>query len=140
MAPAPPRCCPPPPPRPARPSPTPPPLPPSHAEAAYRARDQAGILSTLLRLGATLEALPLPAGSAEAELVAGGVVKQAASLQFRRELFMAFGALSTRTAPLVAEMLGFDPGLVMPQLALQMGAASAAAAEAAQTAQRQGGA
>jgi hypothetical protein len=69
----------------------------------------------LIKVAGTLHAFPLPPGSAEAELVAAGVVKQT-GLEFRKSLFFEFGAVSPQLASLVAEMLGFDPALVMPQL------------------------
>lgn len=84
----------------------------------------------LVRLAGGLQTFPLPAGSAEAELVAAGVVKQT-SLEFRRAIFMEFGAVSPALAALVAEQLGFDPALVMPELARIQAAAVGAAQQAA---------
>lgn len=91
----------------------PPPL--ASAEAAYRSGNQSDLLMALIKVAGTLHAFPLPPGSAEAELVAAGVVKQT-GLEFRKSLFFEFGAVSPQLAALVAEMLGFDPALVMPQL------------------------
>lgn len=70
------------------------------AEAAYRAGSQGDLLLALARLAGALQTFPLPPGSAEAELVAAGVVKQT-SLEFRRAIFLEFGAVSLPMAALV---------------------------------------
>jgi hypothetical protein len=98
---------------------------PAAPEAAYRAGSQGDILAALLRLATALQALPLPRGSAEAEMVAAGVVRQT-SLQVRKAIFLEFGAVDAGLAALAAELLGFDPDLVMPALG------EAAAAQGAQ--------
>ncbi|KAL4429558.1 hypothetical protein ABPG77_008607 [Micractinium sp. CCAP 211/92] len=91
------------------------------AEAAYRAikqgeaERQGDLLLALVRIAGALQAFPLPPGSAEAEMVAAGVVKQT-TLEFRKSIFLEFGAVSFDLAALVAEMLGFNPELVMPFL------------------------
>ncbi|KAI3435813.1 hypothetical protein D9Q98_001871 [Chlorella vulgaris] len=94
------------------------------AEAAYRAGNQSDILTALIRLAATLQTFPLPRGSAEAELVAAGIGKQT-SLEFRKAIFFEFGEVSPDLAALAAELLGFDPQLVMPVLLEQQAAAAA---------------
>ncbi len=59
------------------------------AEAAYRAikqgeaERQGDLLLALVRIAGALQAFPLPPGSAEAEMVAAGVVKQT-TLEFRK--------------------------------------------------------
>lgn len=42
------------------------------------------------------------------------------SLEFRKAVFFSAGSVDLSTAPVVAEMLGFQPDLVMPQLIAQM--------------------
>ena len=64
---------------------------------------------------------------------------QQASVEFRKAVFFEFGAVSPQMASLVAELVGFNPELVMPQLAAhleqqqqryqQQAAAAAAAAK-----------
>ncbi len=41
-------------------------------------------------------------------------------------IFFTFGYMSQARAPILAEMLGFDPSLVIPQLLLQIQAAEQA--------------
>ncbi|PSC68311.1 hypothetical protein C2E20_8034 [Micractinium conductrix] len=94
------------------------------AEAAFRAGNQADLLMALVKMAGALQTFPLPAGSAEAELVAAGVVKQT-SLLFRKAIFLEIGAVSPQLAALAAELLGFNPDLVMPELARQLAAATA---------------
>lgn len=72
----------------------------------------------LVRVAGALQTFPLPTGSAQAEMVAAGVVKQT-SLEVRKKIFLEFGAVSPPLAALVAELVGFDPSLVMPELARQ---------------------
>jgi len=106
------------------------------AEAGFRAGNQADVLLALIKLAGTLQTFPLPPGSAEAELVAAGVVKQT-SLEFRKAVFLEFGSFSPQLAALVAEILGFNPELVMPVLLQQQqqAAAAQAAADAADAAE-----
>ena len=91
------------------------------------------MLLRLVRLAAALQAFPLPPGSAEAEMVAAGVVRQA-PLDFRRAIFLEFGQVDRQLAALVAELLGFDPRLVMPELERQLAGAAQQAQQAAQAA------
>jgi hypothetical protein len=100
------------------------------AEAAFRAGDQNRVLFSLGRLVATLAAFPLPAGSAEAELV-GRTIQSQTTLEFRRAVFLAAGSADTTIAPIVAEMMGFDPAQVMEQLKMQISVSAAQAAAAA---------
>lgn len=91
------------------------------AEAAYRIGSQDDLVRALQRLVVCLGAFPLPPGSPEAELVGRSFVKHA-TLEFRKAVFMGAGSYDLAVAPLVAEMLGFDPQLVMPQLLTQVAA------------------
>lgn len=95
------------------------------AEAAYRARNESDLLRALRKMVLTLAAFPLPRGSAEAELVGRSLLKQA-TLEFRRAAFLGAGSADLATAPLVAEMLGFDPDLVMTELITKIAAAGTA--------------
>lgn len=102
------------------------------AEAAFRAGDQNRVLISLGRLVATLAAFPLPQGSAESELV-GRTIQAQTTLEFRRAVFLAAGSANIHIAPIVAEMMGFDPGQVMEQLKMQISVSAAqAAAQAVQ--------
>lgn len=94
------------------------------AEAGYRAQDNAGVFRALGRLVAMLKALPLPPGSPEAELV-GRSIQAQTTLEFRRSVFLTAGSVDMAVAPVIAEMLGFDPSLVMPKLLTQMAAVKA---------------
>lgn len=47
---------------------------------------------------------------------------------FLQSVFFTFGYMDPDRAPIVAEMLGFNPELVMPQLLLQLQAAEQAQA------------
>lgn len=94
------------------------------AEAAYRSSNQSDILLALIRLAGALQTFPLPRGSAEAELVAAGIAKQT-SVEFRKSIFFEFGAVSPDLAALAAELLGFNPDLVMPVLRQRQAAAAA---------------
>jgi hypothetical protein len=105
------------------------------AEAAFRAGDQNRVLYSLGRLVATLAAFPLPQGSAESELV-GRTIQAQTTLQFRRAVFLAAGSADIHIAPIVAEMMGFDPAQVMEQLKMQI---SVSAAQAAAQAVQKGG-
>jgi hypothetical protein len=85
------------------------------AEAAHRAKDGTEILMVLVRLSGMLRMFPLPRNSAEAEMVAASTKSQA-QLELRRAIFFVAGTVDKGTAPIVAEMLGFNPELVMPHL------------------------
>ncbi len=102
------------------------------AEAAFRAADQDRVLYSLGRLVATLASFPLPQGSAESELV-GRTIQAQTTLEFRRAVFLAAGSADLQIAPIVAEMMGFDPNQVMEQLKMQISVSAAqAAAQAVQ--------
>ena len=73
---------------------------------------------------AILDAFQLPSGSAEAELV-GRTIQAQTTLEFRRAVFLAAGSANLNIAPIVAEMMGFDPGQVMEQLKMQIAVAAA---------------
>lgn len=73
------------------------------------------VLQELLALSKVLDAFPLPPNTAEAAMV-GASTEQRASLQFRKAVFLTFGAMNRAQAGAVAEMLGFDPELVVPSL------------------------
>ena len=94
------------------------------AEAAYRAADESRLLYSLGRMVAILDAFQLPSGSAEAELV-GRTIQAQTTLEFRRAVFLAAGSANLNIAPIVAEMMGFDPGQVMEQLKMQIAVAAA---------------
>jgi hypothetical protein len=94
------------------------------AEAGYRAQDNAGVFRALGRMVAMLKAFPLPPKSAETELV-GRSIQAQTTLEFRRAVFLTAGSVDMAVAPVIAEMLGFDPALVMPQLLTQMAAVEA---------------
>lgn len=85
------------------------------AEAAHRSKDGTEILMVLVRLSGMLTMFPLPPNSAEAEMVAASTKSQA-QLELRKAIFFVAGTVDKGTAPTVAEMLGFNPELVMPQL------------------------
>lgn len=75
----------------------------------------AKVLQELLSLSKLLDAFPLPPNTPEAAMV-GASMEQRASLQFRKAVFLTFGAMNRAQAGAVAEMLGFDPELVVPAL------------------------
>lgn len=83
------------------------------------------VLIELLRLANLLDVFPLPPGSPEAGMV-GVAAEQRASLDFRKAVFFAFGYMNRRRAGIAAEMLGFDPELVLPQLDAALAPAQAA--------------
>jgi hypothetical protein len=97
------------------------------AEAGYRAGDQGALVGALRRLVGALRAFRPPRGSAEAEAVGRGILAQT-GVEFRRAVFLSAGAADLGLAPVVAEMCGFDPDLVMPQLQAEVEAAQRAAA------------
>ncbi|KAK9908012.1 hypothetical protein WJX75_001523 [Coccomyxa subellipsoidea] len=83
--------------------------------AAYRENNSQEALYQLLRIAGLLEALPLPPRSPQADMVAASI-SQRATLQEREAIFMTYGRMEPSTADRVAEMLGFDPAMVLPQL------------------------
>lgn len=88
------------------------------AEAAFRV-DNGGLVSqSLSKIVYALQSFPIPAGTPEMELV-GRSVMQHNSLEFRKAVFFAAGSHDLSIAPIVAEMVGFNADLVMPQLLLQ---------------------
>lgn len=89
--------------------------------AAYRERDMEEAMLQLLRIASVLNAFPLPPGSAEAEAV-GASVQQKFSLEERQIMFLTYGSMDYPTAGILAEMLGFNPDLVLPQLRAHLGA------------------
>ena len=96
------------------------------AEVGFRAGNEEEILRSLGKMVSNLRSFPLPQGSPEAEMV-GRAIQSQTSLEFRRAMFFAAGSSNLTTAPIIAEMLGFDPDLVMPNLLTQMAAADAQA-------------
>jgi len=50
----------------------------------------------------------------------GRSVMRTTSLELRKAVFFSAGSVDLSVAPVVAEMLGFDPSLVMPQLITQL--------------------
>ena len=89
------------------------------AEAAYRAGDQTRLLGALRTLVAVVDAFPLPVGSPEAEMV-GRTIQSQTTLEFRRSVFLAAGSVNLSIAPIIAEMMGFNPDQVMEQLKAQL--------------------
>lgn len=89
------------------------------AEAAFRAEDEGLLSRSLSKILHALQSFPLPSGSAEMEMV-GRSVMRTTSLEFRKAVFFSAGSVDLSIAPVVAEMLGFQPELVMPQLITQM--------------------
>lgn len=89
------------------------------AEAAFRAGDEGLLSRSLSKIMHALQCFPLPSGSAEMEMV-GRSVMRTTSLEFRKAVFFSAGSVDLSIAPVVAEMLGFQPDLVMPQLITQM--------------------
>lgn len=89
------------------------------AEAAFRAQDEGLLSRSLSKIMHALQSFPLPSSSAEMEMV-GRSVMRTTSLEFRKAVFFSAGSVDLSIAPVVAEMLGFQPDLVMPQLITQM--------------------
>ena len=89
------------------------------AEAAFRSQDEAMISRSLSRVIHALQSFPMPPGSPEMEMV-GRSVMRTTSLEFRKAVFFSAGSIDLSIAPIIAEIVGFDPDLVMPQLLLQM--------------------
>ena len=90
------------------------------AEAAFRVGDDGLVSQSLSKIVHALQSFPIPAGTPEMELV-GRSVMQHNSLEFRKAVFFAAGSHDLLIAPIVAEMVGFNADLVMPQLLLQAG-------------------
>lgn len=89
------------------------------AEAAFRAQDERLLSRSLSKILRALQSFPIPSGSAEMEMV-GRSVMRTTSLEFRKAVFFSAGSVDLSIAPVVAEMLGFQPDLVMPQLIAHM--------------------
>ncbi|KAK9803595.1 hypothetical protein WJX72_003223 [[Myrmecia] bisecta] len=84
--------------------------------AAYRDMDAQEVLYQLLRLAGLLDRFPFARSSPEADMIATAM-QQRGTLEERQAIFLTYGGMEPRTAALVAEMLGFDPDLVMPHAA-----------------------
>lgn len=102
------------------------------AEAAFRAikrgeqEKQGDLLLALVRIAGALQAFPLPPGSAEAEMVAAGVVKQT-TLEFRKASVARGGACATVSPALHVRLdrfVGCAPG-GGAELAVELACASA---------------
>jgi hypothetical protein len=89
------------------------------AEAAYRSGKAQELVQALRRMVSTLQAFALPPHSPEAELV-GRSIQSQTTLEFRKAIFLAAGAVDVHQGPILAEMLGFEPSLVVPQLELEI--------------------
>lgn len=89
------------------------------AEAAFRASDQKLLSDSLSRVIRALESFPMPPQSPEIELV-GRSVMQSTTLEFRKAVFFTAGKIDLALASVIAEMVGFNPELVMPQLLLKL--------------------
>ena len=89
------------------------------AEAAFRAKDENLMLDSLSRVLYALDCFPMAPGTPQIEMVGRSIIQQT-SLEFRKSVFFAAGARDVSIAPVIAEMVGFDPQLVMPQLNLYM--------------------
>jgi len=89
------------------------------AEAAFRSQDEPLLSRSLSKVIHALQNFPIPVGSAEMDLV-GRSVMQSTSLEFRKAVFFSAGSIDMSIAPIIAEAVGFDPDLVMPQLLMEM--------------------
>lgn len=89
------------------------------AEASFRSQDERLLTRSLLKVIHALQSFPIPPGSAELEMV-GRSILRTTSLEFRKAVFFTAGAADLTIAPVVAEIVGFDPELVMPQLLLHI--------------------
>lgn len=89
------------------------------AEAAFRSQDEPLLSRSLSKVIHALQNFPIPVGSAEMDMV-GRSVMQSTSLEFRKAVFFSAGAIDLSIAPIIAEAVGFDPDLVMPQLIMEM--------------------
>ncbi|KAL0021326.1 hypothetical protein WJX77_004056, partial [Trebouxia sp. C0004] len=85
------------------------------AAAAYRQGKELDVLNELVRIVGALDKFPLQPRSPQADMIATAV-QQRATLPERQALFFTYGGMEPSTASLVAEMLGFNPDFVMPQL------------------------
>lgn len=83
--------------------------------AAKRSSNTAEHMQQMLRLSALLGQFPLPRDSAEGHIIAASISAKS-TLEERQSIFLALGAMAPLHAPLVAELLGFDPELVLPRL------------------------
>ncbi len=72
-----------------------------------------------------LRSTPFPKhqGSAEADMMAASV-KLAATFDERQGVMRLLYSMAPKSARVVAEMLGFDPDMVIPLLEVRLGAAS----------------
>lgn len=89
------------------------------AEAAFRSQDERLVSKSLSKILHALQSFPIPSQSAEMEMV-GRSVMRTTSLEFRKAVFFSAGAVDLSIAPVIAEMLGFQSELVMPQLVAQL--------------------
>ncbi|KAI8108229.1 hypothetical protein M9434_006258 [Picochlorum sp. BPE23] len=89
------------------------------AEAAFRSQDEPLLSRSLSKVIHALQNFPIPVGSAEMDLV-GRSVMQSTSLEFRKAVFFSAGSIDMSIAPIIAEAVGFDPDLVMPQLLMEV--------------------
>jgi hypothetical protein len=89
------------------------------AEASFRSQDERLLSRSLLKIIHALQSFPIPPGSPEMEMV-GRSIMRTTSLEFRKAVFFTAGAADLSIAPVVAEIVGFDPALVMPQLLMQI--------------------
>jgi len=83
--------------------------------AGFRAGDRNDILRPLMGLSGLLMAFPPSRGSPESDMLAASM-KKAATLDERRGVLTLLFQMSPEAAPAAAEMLGFDPDMVMPLL------------------------
>lgn len=75
---------------------------------------------TLLRMSELLARMPVfGRGGAEPELIASSLADRS-TIEERKKLFILFAQLAPEAADVVAEMLGFNPELVIPQLELEL--------------------
>lgn len=86
--------------------------------AGFRAGDRNDILRPLMRLAGLLNAFPPTRGSAESDMLAASM-KSAATLDERRGVLTLLFQMAPEAAPATAEMLGFDPDMVLPLLQQQ---------------------
>lgn len=80
--------------------------------AARRAGNSAEHTQLMTKLSNLLESFPLPRNSAEGEVIAS-TISTKTTVEERKAIFLAVKAQSPSTAPLIAELLGFDPDLVL---------------------------
>lgn len=89
------------------------------AEASFRSQDERLLSRSLFKVIHALQSFPIPPQSPEMEMV-GRSIMRTTSLEFRKAVFFTAGAADLSIAPVVAEIVGFDPQLVMPQLLMQI--------------------